>query len=327
MQAAVYTKPGGPEVIELQERATPTPQADYALIRVRASGLNRADLLQRGGAYPAPAGVPADIPGLEFAGEVEAVGPDVRLVKPGDRVMGLVGGGGHATHLLAHERTLVPIPERFDFVEAAAIPEVFITAHDALFNQGRLVPCERVLIHAVGSGVGTAGLQLAHAIGCTVVGTARSADKLERARELGLDVSIDTGKEDFAEAVAREVPGGVNLVIDFIGGPALAGNLRVLAPRGRLVEVGLMGGAKTNVDLGLILGKRLTVVGTVLRARPLEEKIEVTRRFAEQVLPLLARGAVRPIVDRTFPLAQLAEAHKAMEANVNFGKIVIEMPG
>lgn len=327
MQAAVYTRAGGPEVIALQERPTPTPQADFALVRVRAAGLNRADLLQRAGHYPAPPGAPPDIPGLEFAGQIEAVGPDVRLFKPGDRVMGLAGGGGHATHLLAHERTLVAIPDRFDFRAAAAIPEVFITAHDALFTQGRLVPCERVLVHAIGSGVGTAALQLARAIGCTVFGTARSADKLERARELGLDVAIDTSREEFAEAVARAAPGGLNLVIDFLGAPALAGNLRVLAPRGRLVEVGLMGGARASVDLGLILGKRLTVVGTVLRARPLEEKIEVTRRFAEQVLPLLARGTVRPILDRAFPLSELAEAHRAMESNVNFGKIVIELPG
>ena len=327
MQAAVYTGAGGAEVIELQERPTPVPQADYVLVRVRAAGLNRADLMQRNGVYPAPPGVPADVPGLEFAGQVEAIGPDVSLVKPGDRVMGLVGGGSHATHLVAHERTLVPIPEEFDFPLAAAIPEVFITAHDALFTQGRLAPGERVLIPAVGSGVGTAAVQLARAVGCTVFGTARSADKLERARELGLDVAIDTSREDLVEAVARAAPGGVNLLIDFIGAAALESNLRVLAQRGRLVQVGLLGGAKATLDLRIVQGKRLTIVGTVLRSRPLEEKIDATRRFAEQVLPLLARGTVRPILDRVFPLDQLAEAHRAMEGNLNFGKIVVEMPG
>ena len=326
MQAAVYTGSGGVEVIELRELPTPVPQADYVLVRVRAAGLNRADLMQRNGVYPAPAGVPADIPGLEFAGEVEAVGPDVRLVKPGDRVMGLVGGGSHATHLLTHERTLVPIPEGLDFPTAAAIPEVFITAHDALFTQGRLAPGERVLIPAVGSGVGTAAVQLARAVGATVYGTARSVDKLERARELGLDVAIDTSREDLVEALARQAPGGVNLIIDFIGAAALESNLRVLALKGRLVQVGLLGGARATLDLRIVQGKRLTIVGTVLRSRPLEEKIDATRRFAEQVLPLLSRGTVRPILDRAFPLAQLAEAHRAMEDNVNFGKIVIEMP-
>jgi putative PIG3 family NAD(P)H quinone oxidoreductase len=327
MKAAFYTGAGGVEVISFREQPTPAPQADYVLVGVRAAGLNRADLLQRDGFYPAPPGAPADIPGLEFAGQVEAVGPDVQLAKPGDRVMGLTaGGGGHATHVLAHERTVVPIPERFDFRQAAAIPEIFITAHDALFTRGRLAPGERVLVHAIGSGVGTAALQLARAAGATVFGTARTADKLERARELGLDVAIDTGREDFAEAVLREAPDGVHLVIDFIGAPALAGNLRALVRKGRLVQVATMAGTKGDINLGLLMAKRLTIVGTVLRARPLEEKIEATRLFAEQVLPLLARGAIAPILDRSYPLDQLAEAHRAMEANLNFGKIVIEMP-
>jgi NADPH:quinone reductase len=283
--------------------------------------------MQCRGMYPAPPGAPADIPGLEYAGEVDALGPDISgPLRPGDRVFGIVGGGGQAEFVLTHERMAVPIPKDLDFVEAAAVPEAFITAHDALLTQGRLSPGERVLIHAVGSGVGTAAVQIAHAMGCIVFGTSRTAAKLERAKALGLDHAIDTSREDFAAAVRSQTGGaGAVVVIDFLGGPALAGNLAALAPRGRLVLVGLLGGSNAPLDLNLMLRKRLTIVGTTLRARPLEEKIAATRRFAEQVVPWLERGIVRPVVDSVFSFEDVHAAQARMESNEVFGKVILQL--
>ena len=270
---------------------------------MRACGLNRADLLQTSGNYPAPAGVPADIPGLEYAGEVDALGPDVTgPLKVGDRVFGIVAGGAQAEYLVTHERMAVPIPADLDFVSAAAVPEVFLTAHDALITQGQISPGEPVLIHAVGSGVGTAAVQVAHVMGCTVFGTSRTAAKLERARPLGLDVAINTSEEDFVRVIRQQTSGaGVQVVLDLLGAGVLAGNLKALATQGRLVLVGLIGGGRAGLDLGLLSSKRLTVVATTLRARPLEEKIAATRLFARQVVPWLERRVVRPVVDAVFP--------------------------
>ncbi len=327
MRAIVIAGRGGAEVLEIREVPAPEPRGDQIRVRVRACALNRADLMQARGMYPAPPGAPADIPGLEYAGEVDAIGPDaIGPLKVGDRVFGIVGGGGQAEYVLTHERMAVPIPGNLDFVQAAAVPEAFLTAHDALTARGRLNPGESVLIHAVGSGVGTAAVQVAHAMGCTVLGTSRTAEKLERARELGLDHPIDTSKESFAEAVKTLTNGaGVSVVIDFLGGPALAANLAALAPLGRLVIVGYLGGANAPVDLSTILRKRLTIVGTTLRARPLEEKIAATRRFAEQVIPWLARGLVRPVVDSVFDLDDVRKAQARMEANEVFGKVVLRV--
>jgi putative PIG3 family NAD(P)H quinone oxidoreductase len=313
-------------VIRIEELPRPDPGPEQVLVRVQASALNRADLMQRQGSYPAPPGAPRDIPGLEFAGLVEAIGGGVTSIEAGDRVFGLAAGGGQAEYVVSHERLLVPIPDNLDFHQAAAVPEVFITAHDALFTLAGLASGERVLIHAVGSGVGTAAVQLARAAGCFVIGTARTPDKLERAAGLGLDVGIDSSHQDFAHLVADRTSGqGVHVCMDFIGGPFLAANLRALALKGRLVLVSMMGGPETSINLGLILSKRLRVFGTVLRARPLEEKAAATRLFAERVMPLLARGLVHPVVDRVYPLDNLAEAHRYMESNQNFGKIVISM--
>lgn len=327
MRAIVIAGRGGAEALEVREVPSPEPRCDQIRVRVRACALNRADLMQARGMYPAPPGAPADIPGLEYAGEVDAIGPDaIGPLKVGDRVFGIVGGGGQAQYVLTHERMAVPIPSNLDFVQAAAVPEAFLTAHDALTARGRLAPGESVLIHAVGSGVGTAAVQLAHAMGCTVLGTSRTGEKLERARALGLDHSIDTSKESFAEAVKTLTDGaGVSVVIDFLGGPALAANLASLATLGRLVVVGYLGGANAPLDLSTILRKRLTIVGTTLRARPLEEKIAATRRFAEQVVPWLARGLVRPVVDSVFDLDDVRKAQARMEANEVFGKVVLRV--
>lgn len=328
MRAVVITGTGGLEVLEVRDVPVPEPRGEQVRVRVRAAGLNRAELLQARGLYPAPPGAPADILGLEFAGEVESLGPDVTAPwKPGDRVYGLLGGGGLAEQVVTHERLLVSIPSTLDFDEAAAVPEAFITAHDALDNQARLRPGEAVLIHAVGGGVGTAAVQIAHASGCPVIGTARTAWKLERARELGLDLAIDTSTEEFAPFVlAQTGDRGVPVIIDHLGARAWDQNLQCLASRGRLVVVGLLAGSKVpQADLGLILRKRATIVGTTLRARPLEEKIAATQAFAARVNPWLATRKVVPVLDRVYPLAEVREALHRLETNAGFGKIVLNL--
>lgn len=327
MKAIVITGTGGPEVLEIRDVPAPDPRGDQVRVRVRACGLNRADLMQCRGMYPAPPGAPADIPGLEYAGEVDALGPDVvGAVKPGDRVFGLVAGGGQAEYVLSHERLVVPIPSNLDFVQAAAVPEAFITAHDALLTQGRLAPGERVLIHAAGSGVGTAAIQIACAMGCTKLATSRTAAKLEQAKLLGLDHGIDTSHQDFAATVRSRTEGlGVDVVIDLLGGKALAGNLEALAPRGRLVLVGLLAGATAPLDLKVMLHKRLTVVGTTLRSRLLEDKITATQRFAAQVVPWLARSLVHPVVDSVFAFEDMRAAQTRLESNEVFGKVVLRL--
>lgn len=325
MRAIIITKPGGPEVLELREVDTPAPTKGEVRVRVRATAVNRADLLQRMGGYPAPADAPRDIPGLEFAGEVDALGEGVTEWKIGDRVFGLAGGGAYAEQLVVHARTVARIPDRLSFVEAAAVPEAFITAWDAMITQGGLAPGETVLISAVGSGVGTAAAQIARAIGASSIGTARTADKLERARALGMNEGVVAKNGKFAEDVLRANGGrGVDVVLELVGGDYVAEDLACMATKGRLVLVGLLAGARCDVDLGAVLRKRLHVVGTVLRARPLEEKIAATLVFAKSVVPLLARGALAPVVECVMPLAQAADAHRAMASNEGFGKIVLE---
>lgn len=324
MKAVVISKAGGPEVLELRDAPLPEPAAGEILVRVRAAGINRADVLQRMGQYPAPPGSPANVPGLEYAGEVAALGIGAEAWKVGDRVMGLVPGGAYAEFVAVHEALAVRVPAAWSFEEAAAVPEGFMTAHDALMRQMLLEPGESVLIHAVGSGVGTAALQLAKAFHARTLGTSRSAAKLERARGLGLDVAIDTSREDFVAVVKRETDGaGVDVVLDLVGGPFLAGNIQALARGGRMIVVGLTGGRSATIDLGALLNKRLTIVGTVLRARSLQEKIAVTAAFAQEVLPLLEAGMVHPVIERSYPLAEAAAAHRHLEANGVFGKLVL----
>jgi NADPH2:quinone reductase len=324
VKAVVITKPGGPEVLALQDVAAPEPEAGEILVRVRAVGVNRADLLQRLGQYPAPFGAPATIPGLEYAGEVAALGTGARAWKVGDRVMGLVPGGAYAEFVTTHEAVALRVPAGWAFEQAAAVPEVFITAYDALMRQMLLRAGERLLIHAVGSGVGTAALQLASSIHARTFGTSRSAAKLERARQLGLEVPIDTSREDFVEIIRRRTNGeGVDVVLDLIGAPALAGNIQVLDRGGRMIVVGLTGGRSAPLDLGAVLSKRLTIVGTVLRARTLDEKIAVTNAFAQDILPLLEAGMLQPVLDRTYALAEAADAHRRLESNATFGKLVL----
>ena len=322
MRAAVITEPGGPDVLKVMEVDDPVPGPEDILVDVKASALNRADMLQRQGAYPAPFGSPSEIPGLEFSGVVLEVGDRVDSLKEGDSVFGLLGGGGYASRTITHHRMAVKIPAGWDFVQAAATPEVYLTAYDALFNRGNLQMGESVLIHAAGSGVGTAAVQLAHQAGAFVFGTAGSAEKLAGATDLGMNVGINYREQDFAEVIKEVTSGaGVDVLIDFIGAPYWDKNIASLAVLGRLVEVGLMGGTKMEVDLRPLMAKRLQVCGTGLRGRTLGEKLEVTSQFRRHVLPHLASGSMKPIVDRTFPLEEVAEAHKYMETNANFGKM------
>ncbi len=324
MRAAVISGPGGPEVFSLREEPDPAFGPEEALVAVHATALNRADLLQRIGRYPGPPGTRDDLPGLEAAGTVLAVGERVSGWRPGDRVMALLGGGGYGSRVAVHERMLLPVPASLGLTEAAAVPEVFLTAYDALVAQCGLGPAESVLVHAAGSGVGTAAVQIAAQIGCRVFGTAGSAEKLDRARELGLDVGINYREQDFAAVVREETGGrGVDVVLDVVGGEYWRGNVASLALRGRLVVVGTLSGPRTELDLGPLMRKRLRVHGTVLRSRPLEEKAALTQAVSHHLLPLFESGRLRPVVDRVFPLAEVAEAHRYMESNANFGKIVL----
>jgi NADPH2:quinone reductase len=324
MKAIIITRPGGPEVLEVQDRPKPEPGIGQIRVRVRGSALNRADLMQREGNYPVPPGVPADISGMEYAGEVDALGPAATLWKVGDRVMGIIGGAGHAEFLCVHEREAMPVPRSMSWDEAAAIPEAFLTAHDALINRLSLRGGETLLIHAVGSGVGTAALQLARVAGARVVGTARSAGKLEQAKALGLDVAIDASRGEWAAQVEAAIgKGNVHAVLDLVGGDYLDGNMRVLVLRGRIVVVGLTAGATAQFNMGTLLRKRLTIVGTMLRSRPLEEKISLARDFAERGVPLFETGKLRPVVDRVVSFAEVRAAHELMESNKTFGKIVL----
>lgn len=324
MTAVVIEGAGGPAVLRLAHLPRPEVGGSEVLVRVRASALNRADILQRKGKYPAPAGSPANIPGLEFAGEVESAGSAVQLWKIGDRVMGLVGGGAHAEFVAVHERTLARIPPELSFEEAAAIPEAFITAHDALWIQAALRPCERVLVHAAGSGVGLAAIQLTRAMRAIPFGTTRTADKLERAKEYGLENGFVVSSSPSAEDGKQwERTGAFDVVIDLVGGAYTNASLHALGQQGRVILVGTMGGSKTELDSSVMLAKRAHLMGTVLRARPLEEKIAVTRRFATEVLPLFSAGILRPVIDRQFDLGDIRAAHERMESNQSFGKIVL----
>ncbi|PFG73638.1 NAD(P)H-quinone oxidoreductase [Tepidiforma thermophila] len=325
MKAVVITRPGGPEVLEYREVPDPVAGPEDLLIRVRATALNRADLLQRMGGYPQPGPRPAfEIPGLEYAGEVIAVGERVEGFAVGDRVMGLLAGGGYAELVATHYRLAVKVPDVLSWEEAGATPEVFITAHDALLQCG-LVAGERVLIHAAGSGVGVAAIQIAKVMGASLVaGTAGSAEKLARAAELGLDLGINYREQDFAEEVLRATEGkGVDVILDVIGAEYWERNLRALAVKGRMVVVGLMGGTGASTNLGVLLQKRLQVRGTTLRARPMEEKAAATRAFEKSVLPHIASGRVKVVIDRVYALRDAAEAHAYMATNANFGKIVL----
>lgn len=326
MRAAIITKAGGPEVLEIRDVPRPLPRDGEVLVQVHASALNRADLHQRAGRYPAPPGVPANIPGLEIAGEVAELGAGITSWNVGDRVFGIVGGGGNAEFVVSRELELARIPETLSWEQAAAVPEVFITAHDALITLARMREGETVLIHAVGSGVGLAAVQLARALRGKPYGTARSPDKIERAREFGMVDGVVVGGDPAAMAPSIEEwtqGAGVDVTLDLVGGAYLAANVAAAAPLGRIILIGLLAGRSATLDLGAVLNRRVTIRGTMLRNRPPHEKADATAAFARDVLPLLHRGHVRPVIHRVFPLEQIAEAHALLESNETFGKVVI----
>ena len=329
MKAIVIEQPGDPDVLVLRDVAEPACGPEEVRVAVRATALNRADLLQRRGLYPQPGPPPpVEIPGLEFAGEIVEVGSRAERFRPGDRVMGILSGGSYAEQVVTHERLATAVPEGIGWSEAAAIPEAFITAHDALSQCG-LACGDSVLVHAAGSGVGVAVIQVARVMGATpILGTAGSDEKLDAARELGLEIAIPYKTKDFADEAARATARrGVDVIVDFVGGSYLERNLRSLATGGRLIVIGLLGGASADLNLGLLIAKRLRIIGTVLRSRSLEEKAAATRAFERSVLPHLASKRIRPVVDRVFPLGAAADAHRYMETNANFGKIVLEVGG
>ena len=325
-RAVVIEGKGEPEVLELGTLQVREPGPGELLVEIKAAGLNRADTLQRRGFYPAPPGAPAQVPGLEYAGVVSALGAGVREFAAGDRVMGIVAGGGMASHVVVHEREAIRVPAALSIEDAAAIPEVFLTAYDALFPQARMTLGDNVLLHAIGSGVGTAALQLATATGARALGTSRTADKLERCHALGLaaEDGLLVSDKRFAQAVLERTGGrGADVILDSIGAAYLAENVAALAQRGRMVVIGLMGGAAGELPLGALLAKRACVMGTVLRARALEEKASLAQAFSRDAIPLFERGALRPVVDCVLPMRDVAEAHRRMERNETFGKIVL----
>jgi putative PIG3 family NAD(P)H quinone oxidoreductase len=324
MRAIIVSRPGGADVLGIRERPDPVPARGEVCVRVRAFGINHADLLQRRGLYPAPSDCPQDIPGLEYAGEIAACGGNSHGVAVGDRVMGIVGGGAYAEYVLSPASHIIPIPPGWSYTDAAAVPEAFITAHDAL-ERARVSRGTWVLVRAVGSGVGTAAVQLIRARQALSIGTSRTSAKLAQASALGMEVGIDTRKEDLVAAVRTNVSDGVPAAVDLIGGPEFTQTLDAMALRGRVVLVGLTAGSRAEVDLALILRKRLTVEGTVLRSRSTAEKTTVVQAFRNVVVPLFTAQRVRPVVDRVFPFEQTPESHAYLETTANFGKVVVEV--
>lgn len=325
MRAVVLRGHGGPEVLAVEEVPDPIPGPEDILVEVRASAMNRADLLQRMGFYPDPFPGDLEIPGLEFAGVVAAVGARAERWRIGDAVMGIVSGGGHASRLVVHARQAIRVPRGTDVADAGAIPEVFLTAWDALVVQGGLTAGRWALVHAGASGVGTAAIQIAHAVGARVAVTC-SSGKVAACRALGADLVVDYSADDFVAATADATGGaGVDVVLDVIGGDYVARNVAALATGGRIVQVGIMGGGGGGLSVGALLPKRATIIGTVLRPRPLEEKIALSRRFEAEMVPLFESGVLRPVIDSRHRLADIVEAHERMAVNANVGKILIDM--
>lgn len=325
MKAIIKIGDGGPGVLKLGEVETPKPKSTQLLINVKSTALNRADILQRKGLYPPPAGE-SEILGLELSGVVEEKGAAVTGFELGDRVFGLVGGGGYAEYAIIDCQMAMHIPEDWSFEKAAAVPEVFLTANETLFKLGCLSSGESVLIHAGGSGVGTAGIQMANNVGAKVFITAGSNEKIEKAKMLGCTEGINYKTHDFAESIKNLTEGkGVDVVQDFIGQPYFEKNCSILKPNGRLLIVGLMGGPNAEIDLGIILRKRLQIFGSIMRPLKLKEKISITQRFVDRWLPLLQTGVINPVIDTIMPLEKADEAHRHMESNGNFGKIILRI--
>ena len=325
MTVIAIRAPGGPEVLVPEERAVPVPGAGEILVKVAAAGVNRPDVMQRQGLYPPPKGAP-DIPGLEIAGEVVALGADVKRWKIGDKVMALVVGGGYAEFCLAHEGHALRVPPTLSPVEAAAVPETFFTVWHNVFERGALKSGETLLVHGGTSGIGTTAIQLAKAFGANVITTAGSPEKCEAARKLGADLAINYKREDFVAAVKAATGGkGADVILDMVGGDYIERNYEAAAVEGRIVQIAFQGSPRATVDFRRIMLKRLHHTGSTLRSRSVEDKTAIARAIEAKVLPLLAAGRVKPVIDSTFPLAQAAAAHARMESSAHIGKIVLTL--
>jgi NADPH2:quinone reductase len=323
MTAIVIRAPGGPEALVPEQRPVPQPGEGEVLVKVAAAGVNRPDVMQRKGLYPPPKGA-TDIPGLEIAGEVVALGPGVTRWKVGDRVMALVVGGGYAEYCPAHESHCLAVPHGLSMAEAAAIPETFFTVWHNVFERGRLKAGETLLVHGGSSGIGTAAIQLAHETGARVIVTAGSAEKCEACRTLGADLAINYKTEDFVAATKAATGGkGADVILDMVGGDYIERNYEAAAVEGRIVQIAFQGSPKATVDFRRIMLKRLTHTGSVLRSRPVADKGAIARGVEQHVLPLITAARVRPVMDSTFPMAQAAAAHARMEASAHIGKIVL----
>jgi NADPH:quinone reductase len=326
MTAIAIKTPGGPEALVPEERPVPTPRPTDILVRVRAAGVNRPDVMQRQGKYPPPPGAP-DIPGLEIAGEVTAVGASVKRWKVGDAVTALVPGGGYAEYALADESNALPVPKGFSFVEAAALPETFFTVWHNMMERGRLKSGETVLIHGGASGIGTTAIMLAKAFGATVIVTAGSAEKCAACKKLGADVAINYKTEDFVAKTKEATAGrGADLILDMIGGDYVDRNYDAAAVEGRIVQIATQEGFKVTLNLLKIMQKRLTHTGSTLRPRPVADKAVIARALEERAWPLLSAGKIKPVIDSVYPLTKASEAHARMDSSAHVGKIVLEVP-
>jgi len=325
MTAIVIRAPGGPDMLVPQERPVPLPSEHEVLVKVAAAGVNRPDVMQRKGLYPPPAGA-TDIPGLEIAGEVVALGAKVARWKPGDKLMGLVVGGGYAQFCLVHESHALPIPETLSLIEAAAVPETIFTVWHNVFERGSLKAGESLLVHGGSSGIGTAAIQLAKAHGAHVIATAGTPDKCQACRHLGADVAVNYKDEDFVAATKAATQGrGADVILDMVGGEYIERNYEAAAVEGRVVQIAFQGSPKATVDFRRIMLKRLTHTGSTLRARSVEDKGAIAGAVEQHVLPLIAAGRVKPVIDSSYPLAQAALAHARMESSLHIGKIVLTL--
>ena len=323
MNVVEIAAPGGPEQLKIASRPVPEPGDEEVLVRVAAAGVNRPDVMQRQGRYPPPAGA-SDLPGLEISGEIAALGPKVSGWSIGDKVTALLPGGGYAGYAIAAAPLCLPVPAGISMIEAAALPETFFTVWTNLFDRGRCQAGDTVLIHGGTSGIGTTGIQLAAAWGARVFATAGSEDKARACERLGAVRGINYRTEDFVEVMRAETKGrGVDVILDMVAGSYVARNLEIAAVEGRIVVISLLGGSKAEVNMGVILTKRVTLTGSTLRSRSVAQKTEVAGAVLKNIWPLLAAGRVRPVIHATFPLAQAAEAHRLMETSNHIGKIVL----
>lgn len=322
MQAIIITQPGRPDVLQIQERPTPTPAPHEVLIRVKAAGVNRPDVFQRKGGYPSPAGVPADIPGLEIAGVVEACGAEVQRWQVGDAVCALLGGSGYAEYVVADARHCLPVPAGWSFIEAASLPETVFTVWHNVFQRGALQPGESLLVHGGSSGIGITAIQLGRAWGARVFATAGSPEKCTACEALGAERSINYKTEDFAQVLQ---PAGIDVILDMVGGDYIPKNIQILNPDGRLVFINAMQGAKGEFNALDLMRRRLTITGSTLRPRHGDFKAQLAAAIEQQVWPLLEKGQFKPVIHQTFPLAQAAQAHAVMESSNHIGKLILEV--